>query len=52
MDVKYAFLNDPLEEKVYVVQPSGFVVRNHELKFYKLKKAFYGLKKALRAWIK
>lgn len=44
MDVKYAFLNRPLEEKVYVEQPPDFVVRNQESKFYKLKRMLYGLK--------
>ena len=46
------FLNGPLEDKVYVGQPHGFVVKDQELKFYKLRKALYGLKKAPRAWNK
>ena len=50
MDVKSAFLNDPIQELVYVEQPSGF----EDLKFsnhvYKLQKALYGLKQAPRAW--
>ncbi|KAK2453843.1 putative mitochondrial protein [Trifolium repens] len=44
MDVKSAFLNGYLHEKVYVEQPKGFtdpVFPNH---VYKLKKALYGLK--------
>ena len=44
MDVKYAFLNGPFKEEVYVEQPPGFVVKNQESNFYKLKKALYGLK--------
>jgi len=50
MDVKYAFLNRPLEEIVFVTQPLGFVKEGMEDKVYKLKKALYGLKQAPRAW--
>ncbi|GJV67099.1 retrovirus-related pol polyprotein from transposon TNT 1-94 [Tanacetum coccineum] len=50
MDVKTAFLNSPLKEEVYVVQPDGFVDSNHPEKFYHLRKALYGLKQAPRAW--
>ena len=45
MDVKSAFLNGPLEEEVHAEQPLGFVMISQELKFYKLKKALYGLSK-------
>ncbi|KAL6315239.1 hypothetical protein AAG906_037471 [Vitis piasezkii] len=49
MDAKSAFLNGILGKEVYVEQPKGF----KDLKFpnhvYKLKKAFYGLKKSPRA---
>nr|GEU74932.1 hypothetical protein [Tanacetum cinerariifolium] len=50
MDVKTAFLNGPLKEEVYVAQPDGFVDPDHPEKVYRLRKAVYGLKQALRAW--
>nr|GEZ16304.1 hypothetical protein [Tanacetum cinerariifolium] len=50
MDVKTAFLNDNLREKIYVSQPNGFVDPNNPNHVYKLKKALYGFKQAPRAW--
>ncbi|GJR06806.1 retrovirus-related pol polyprotein from transposon TNT 1-94 [Tanacetum coccineum] len=50
MDVKMAFLNGPMKEEVYVVQPDGFVGPDHPEKAYLLRKALYGLKQALRAY--
>ena len=50
MDVKTTFLNGFLKEDVYVAQPKGFIdphFLNHVLY---LKKAFYGLKQAPKAW--
>ncbi|GJZ19384.1 retrovirus-related pol polyprotein from transposon TNT 1-94 [Tanacetum coccineum] len=50
MDVKTAFLNKPLKEEVYVSQPDEFVDPSFPDHVYKLKKALYSLKQALRAW--
>ena len=44
MDVKTAFLNGMLEEKVYMIQPDGFTSEMHPNKVYKLQRAIYGLK--------
>lgn len=50
MDVKSAFLNGDLQEKVYVQQPPGFVDGEHKNKVLRLHKALYGLRQAPRAW--
>nr|GFA29933.1 copia protein [Tanacetum cinerariifolium] len=50
MDVKTAFLNGELKEKVYVSQPEGFVDPDQPTHVYRLKKALYWLKQAHRAW--
>jgi hypothetical protein len=44
MDVKITFLNGELEEKIYMDQPDGFVVKGEERKVCKLLKSLYGLK--------
>lgn len=46
MDLKSAILNYHLDEKVYIEQPFGYVVKNREIKVYKIKRAHYGLKQA------
>ena len=50
MDVKIAFLNSFINEKVYVEQPLGFQSFNFPKHVFKLKKALYGLKQTPRAW--
>nr|GEV88880.1 retrovirus-related Pol polyprotein from transposon TNT 1-94 [Tanacetum cinerariifolium] len=50
MDVKSAFLNGFINEKVYVAQPSGFIDFAKLNYVYRLKKALYGLKQAPKAW--
>jgi hypothetical protein len=50
MDVKTTFLNDIIEEEVYIEQPKGFEVKYRKTHVCKLKKALYGLKQASRAW--
>ena len=50
MDVKCAFLNGFLNEEVFVEQPKGFQDPHFPNHVLRLKKAFYGLKQALRAW--
>jgi hypothetical protein len=50
MDVKSTFLNEELEEEVYIEQPEGFQLSENTDYVCKLKKALYGLKQAPRAW--
>jgi hypothetical protein len=50
MDVKSAFLNEPIKEEVYVEQPPDFEDSEYPNHVYKLSKALYGLKQAPRAW--
>ena len=50
MDVKTAFLNDNLDERIYMAQPGGFVDKGQETKVYELLKSIYGLKQTSRSW--
>ena len=50
MDVKSAFLNEFIGEKVYVEQTPGLIDPTHPNFIFKLDKALYGLKQAPRAW--
>ncbi|GJX01475.1 retrovirus-related pol polyprotein from transposon TNT 1-94 [Tanacetum coccineum] len=50
MDVKTAFLNEDLQEEVFVSQPEGFEDPKHPTHVYRLKKSLYGLKQAPRTW--
>ncbi|GKC54886.1 retrovirus-related pol polyprotein from transposon TNT 1-94, partial [Tanacetum coccineum] len=50
MDVKSAFLNDFINEVVYMAQPLGSIDFEKPDHVYKLKKAFYSLKQAPKAW--
>ena len=44
MDVKTTFLNDELDEEIYMEQPEGFIVLGNEKKMCRLVKSLYGLK--------
>ena len=50
MDVKSAFLSGFINEEVFVAQPQGFIDFEKPDHVYKLKKAFYALKQAPKAW--
>jgi hypothetical protein len=50
MDVKSVFLNDVIQEEVYVRQPPSFKNPKYPNRVYKLLKALYRLKQALRTW--
>ena len=50
LDVKNAFLNGDLQEKIYIEQLEGYIHPEYPSYVCKLKKALYGLKQAPRAW--
>ncbi|WRX12109.1 Integrase [Theobroma cacao] len=50
MDVKTAFLNRDLEERIYMARLKGFIKKGHEHKVCELHMSIYGLKQASRSW--
>ena len=50
MDVKKTFLNEFIEEEVYIEQPEGFETLDKESHVFRLKIELYGLKHAPLAW--
>lgn len=44
LDVKSAFLNGPLDQEVFVLQPPDFIYKGEEKNVLRLKKALCGLK--------
>ena len=44
MDVKIAFLNEDLEEKIFMLQLEGCITLGQENEVCKLNKSLYGLK--------
>ena len=48
LDVKTAFIQSDLEEKIYMQQPEGFVKKGKENLVCRLKKSLYGLKQVPR----
>ncbi|MDF3573139.1 reverse transcriptase domain-containing protein, partial [Enterobacter cloacae] len=50
MDVKTAFLNENIEEDLYMEQPKGFVSCGEDHKVCKLQRSIYGLKQVSRSW--
>jgi hypothetical protein len=50
MDVKSAFLNGVIQEKVFVRYPLGFENSKYPNRVYKLSKTLYVLKQVLRVW--
>ena len=50
MDVKTAFLNGNLDERIYMQQPEGFIENGQEGKVCELQRSIYGLKQASRSW--
>lgn len=50
LDVKNAFLNGDLEDKVYLELPPGFDEERKKGKVCRLKKSLYGLKESPQVW--
>ena len=52
MDVKTTFLNDDLEENIYMIQPDEFIAKGQEHFVWKLHKSTFGLKQVSHSWNK
>ena len=52
LHVKTTFLHRDLEEKIYMVQPSGYIDSDKPEHVCLLKKSLYGLKQSPRQWYK
>ncbi|KAL0405550.1 UNVERIFIED_CONTAM: Retrovirus-related Pol polyprotein from transposon RE2 [Sesamum latifolium] len=50
MDVKTVFLNDFVEEEIYMDQREGFTTVGEEQKVCRLQRSIYDLKQASRSW--
>jgi hypothetical protein len=50
MDVKTTFLNEDLDEEIYMEQPARFVANGQEGMVCKFLKSLYGLKQAPKKW--
>ena len=50
MDVKIMFLHADLDEKIYMKQPKGFIVKGKKELVCKLKKSLYGLNQSHMMW--
>ncbi|KAL0455406.1 UNVERIFIED_CONTAM: hypothetical protein Slati_0879800 [Sesamum latifolium] len=50
MDVKTAFLNDFVEEEIFMDQLEGFTAIGEEQKVCHLQRSIYGLKQASQSW--
>ena len=50
IDVQTVFLNDNLEEDIYMQQPEGFIVKGQEHMVCMLQRSIYRLKQASRSW--
>src|SRR3954471_5230778 len=50
MAVKTAFLNENIEEELYMMQLEGFIDPKNAGKVWKLQRSIYGLKQASRSW--
>ena len=49
-DIKSAFTNSPINEEIYIIQPTGFEDSKSPNKVCRLNKALYGLKQSARQW--